>query len=387
MRSSPSAHWLLGSRASHFVIAGAIGIAGLALASHLSRLRPDKRFSGVRGVNEALRIGDAIAIAQGLASGLRASALPLLVIGGSVSAAALVASRSDVPLSGIVGIVLVLAAISCTNPYALALASFGAIADAARGVGSIAPGASSPEAARRAARLDDAGFTGSGVAQSHLFAVAALSAVTAGVAAASPGAESVVNALHPLVLWCGALGFGIALAYAGDTLRHSVTNARGVALEVERQLRAFPRERGRTRVPADFSPSYKACLDLSLSGAFRRVLPTVFAVIATPLAVLVLLRAILTKAEPALAHQSLIALLLVASVSALAFGFAAEGTRLTLAAPRRGARPNTPRADLEAALGCDAFADALGHGAAPAALLAVQACAATVLAAFSLFFP
>mgnify|MGYP002078407043 CR=1 FL=1 len=382
-----AAHWLLGNRASHFVLAGAVGIVGLSLSSHIARLRSDKRFPALRDTSEAMRVGDAAAIAQGLSSGLRASALPMLVIGASVGAAALITSRSDVPLSGVVGVVLVLAAVSCTNPYALALGSFGAIVDAARGVGAIAPTASSPEAARRAARLDDAGFAGSAMAQAHLFAVAGLSAVTAAVAVASSNTEAVVNVLHPVVLWCGALGFGVALAYAGDTLRHGVSNARGVTLEVERQLRAFPRERGRTRVPADFSPSYKACLDLSLSGAFRRILPKVFAVVATPLLLLALLRVVLTKAEPALASQGLVALLLVAGVSALALGLAGEGTRVTLAASRRNARPNTPRADVEAALGCDAFADAVGHGAAPAALLAVQACAATTLAAFSLVFP
>ena len=382
-----AAHWLLGGRASPFIFAGAVGVLGLGVSAHVARLRVDKRLGAVREVSDSFRVGDAAAIAQGLSSGLRASALPLLVLGLSVTAAAMVAGSSDVPLSGLVGVVLVLAAMSCAGPYAIALGAFSAIADAARGVGTLAPRASSPEAGRRAMRLDDAGFVGGAVAQAHLYGLAGLSALTAAITVLSPAAATQpVNLVDPIVLWCGALGFGVAMAYAGDTLRHSVAASRSVTLEVERQLRAFPRERGRVRLPDDFSPSYKACLDLSLRGSFRRVLPTVLGLVAMPMALFAVLRLSLPQTQLGLAGQSLVGLVLVAAVSGLAVSLLAEGTRLTLAASRRQARPNTSHADFDAALGGDALADAVGHAAAPAALLAVQACTATTLVAFSLVF-
>ncbi|MEZ4224031.1 MAG: sodium/proton-translocating pyrophosphatase [Polyangiaceae bacterium] len=382
--SAGVAHWLLGPRAWPFIIASAVGLLGLTAAAHLTRLRFDRRVLAVRDVSESLRVGDAAAIAQGLASGLRGGLAPLAALGSSMTAATWIASRTDTPLAALTGFVLVVAAMASAGPFALALGTYAPIVDAARGVGSLSPRGIAPEVSRRTARLDDAGFVGAAMGQFHAFVIAAASVLAATVAALSTDPAAVANLTEPAVAWCGALGLGVALAYAGDSLRHGMTAARSVTLEVERQLRVFPRQRGRARVPEDFTPSYKACLDLSTRSAFRRLLPVVLAVVSVPAVLVLLLRLAAPGTAQALTRQSLVGMLVVGALASLAFGLFGEGARLSLSASRRLAKASTPSSDVASALGGEAFADALGHLASPAALLAIQACAAAALVAFSL---
>jgi hypothetical protein len=177
-------------------------------------------------------------------------------------------------------------------------------------------------------------------------------------------------------LWAGALGAGLVLAYTGASARAAARGAEGVALEVERQLRVARREPAANPVPDDFSPSYKACVDLAARLSRARSLPHVLAALALPVALVVALRLLTPSAADQLAA-------LVSFVAAAGFtGFAAtltlDATQAALAGRRlkRAADGSV----IPVAAASEALTSVLGHAAGPAAQAAVLATSAVALA-------
>ena len=59
----------------------------------------------------------------------------------------------------------------------------------------------------------------------------------------------------------------LVLLLAARATRSAVQGARLVSVEVERQLREFPRQQGVLSLPADFTPSYKGCVEAAFDAA------------------------------------------------------------------------------------------------------------------------
>jgi len=246
------------------------------------------------------------------------------------------------------------------------------------------PGSTDADAERRTSRLDDAGFSAAAVAQTYLIVVGCLSALMAAaalplVSSAHSGVAGVLDASKPVVAWSGALGAAVVLAYAGAAVRTSMRGARGVALEVERQLRGFPRERGLAQVPHDYTPSYRSCIDLTSRAALGRVIPAVASVLLLPAALAGLLSLLYHSHAPGLASQALGAFVVVAALTGLGAALAVDGARAVLGAARR-ANPRTTSSGFAASVSGDAVADVLGNAAGPAAHMLVKAVALTALA-------
>ncbi len=379
-----AASWLLGDAGISFVWAGVSGLLGLFLLAHVTRVRLDKRLLPLREVLEALRVGDAPAVAQGLSAGFGSSWPSIAILGATMALSHHLGVASGVTQGGLLGPVVAMTTMLAASPFLVALGTFGPIADAARGIATMTSTATTPDGQRRVARLDDAGPAARAVSQSCLLCVAAVTAVLAQVTFFTGQSEGGVNMLRPSVLWCGALGFSLTLAYASHGMWAAAQGARSMILETTRQLRAFPRERGKPRLPADFTPSYKACIEVGTRAAFHRLVPAVLAVLALP----ALLFAVLWfgHREPTLIAESLTAFVLVAAVTGLGFALSLDFSRMTLSAARRHCRLGPDNADFHAALGADAVMDLVGRPGASSALLAVQAAAATVLVTCAFLF-
>jgi K(+)-stimulated pyrophosphate-energized sodium pump len=285
---------------------------------------------------------------------------------------------------GVLGALSALMTLSASTPYHLALATFGPIADGARGASSMIASAAVPEAQRRTSRLDDAGFAASAVSQTFLIVEGSLSAVLAAGAlpmlmAKSPSTTSPIDLREPAVLWSGALGLAAVLAYAGSTVRAATRGARGVVQEVDRQLKGFAQEKGRRAVPLDYTPSYKNCVELAASAALRRLIVPVLLGLSLPLALGLGLRLLFRNTGSALPLAALAAFVVVGAAAAMAHSLSMDGTRASLSAARRASRRGREEGGFSAALSGDAMADLLGDAAGPAAQLLIKSAAVVTL--------
>jgi K(+)-stimulated pyrophosphate-energized sodium pump len=376
--------WLASDSWQRLLGAGALGVVAAAAAAYVTRWRIDRRLGPMRELGESLKGGSAGAIAHGLGVGLESAAAPILVVGVAMASAFELGAGTGVAGGGLLGSFTALMTMLACAPYLLALGTFGAIADSARGVASVSSASLDDSAQRRAGRLDDAGFVATSVAQTYLITVGCLTALLAAATVPLLGgfdATAVsIDLTKPAVVWSGALGFAAVLAYAGNAARAANRGARGVAIEVERQLRGFSKQSGIPQVPRDFTPSYRACIEIVSRSALERVLPAVALALLLPIALAIAVRLAFGGADGSLVRESLSAFVAIAAVSGLAAALAIDATRSTLVAARRMARPRGTSGGFTAALSGDAVADIMGNSAAPAAHLLVKAVAASTLA-------
>lgn len=361
---------------------GVFGLLAATTAAHLARLQIDRRVGPLKELVEMQRVGEAPGVTFALATGLASAALPIVALGLATTAAWYVGVSTGIPAGGLLGALTALMTMSASGPYLLALATFGPVADGARGVSGMT---SSPEdAERRASRLDDTGFSASTASQAYLIVTGGLTAVLAASAlpvsfARHGTAPALVDLLSPAVAMSGALGLGAVLAYAGSAARAGTRGARGVAQEVERQLRGFPRDKGRPRIPADFTPSYRTCVELTARAALRELVLPVGLALGAPVVLGVALSVLFRSVDRAVPGQALAAFVLVAGLTGMATALAVDSTKCALGAARRAARRNAVSGGFESALAGDAVADVLGNSAGPAAQLLIKAIAIAAL--------
>lgn len=375
-----TALWLVGEpHFTRFVWAALLGLGAATLGAHLSRWRVTRRSGPAKDALDSLRTGEATGVAEGLGAGLETAAIPLVFVALAMAGAFELGSRTGLPGGGLVATLVAVMAMLAVSPYVLALSLAAAVADATRGIGSMS--ATTPDALRRAQRIDDAAFTAAAMARSYLIVPGCLSALLAASAltifGSTNAAAMTVDFGKPVVVWSGVLGFALVLAYVGNTLRAGSQGARGVAQEVERQLRGFPRERGHPVVPADFTPSYRACVELTGKAALSGILLPIAIALGAPALLGVLLR-VAFKTDLALPTEALAAFVSIAAMTGLCLGLAIDGARATLSAARRTSRPST--AGFSSAIGGEALGDALGNAAGPAAHVLVKAVAIVALA-------
>jgi K(+)-stimulated pyrophosphate-energized sodium pump len=175
------------------------------------------------------------------------------------------------------------------------------------------------------------------------------------------------------------LGSAVVLAYAGSAARAAARAARGVALEVERQLRGFAREHGLAQVPADYTPSYRACIDVTARAALERLLMPVIVTLLLPVLLGFALHVTYRNTEPGLVTQGLTAFVIVASVTGFGAALAVDGAHATFGAARRASRPRGVGSGFAASVGADAVGDVLGNSSGPAAHLLFKGAAVTAL--------
>jgi len=380
-----SALWLVGEpHWSRFFWAGLLGVAAAAFAGHFARSRVDRRVGPVRELLETLKLAEAPGVTLGLGAGLETAAAPIFAVAVAMTGAWQLGVSTGLPGGGAVAALTAVMMMLASAPFVLALATLAPVADGARGVSSMASSASSADAQRRTARLDDAGFAATSVAQAYLIVAGCVTALLAAsavplLAARGGSTAASVDIMKPAVAWSGALGLALVLAFAGSATRAGTRGARGVAQEVERQLRGFPKERGLPAIPAEFTPSYRACVELTAKTALSRAALPIALSMAAPLVLGLALRILYRHSDTALPAEALGAFVAVAALAGLGAALSVDGARATLAAARRSLRRGAPSAGFSAALGADAVADVMGNVAGPAALLMVKAIAVVAL--------
>ena len=173
---------------------------------------------------------------------------------------------------------------------------------------------------------------------------------------------------------CGAVV--LVLAFAARSSRSALLSARLMAEEVRRQLHGLPRRQGVVSVPADFTPSYKACIDTALAGTRPGALAESAWVLLVPFAL-----ALLLLGDSA-ARPALLAFAAAAVICGLTFVLGSRAARAALREARRRSRSEPPGQGTPG--GPQNFGDLVGLSAAAGVEALISVVALSVLSLASL---
>ncbi len=369
--------WLVGGTECLWVgLGGVLGVLTAVWVGHTARRGVDRRSESVQGVLDASRAGHASAIARGVAVGCRGTLLQVALAALALCASFNLGEHSHLPGGGLLGTSMALSGFLALSPYLLAVGLFGPIVSGVIGIAALEPDANRPEVRRRAAVLEDAGFQGGRVAESFFIALGGMAAVVAGLgiplASASPDAVP-LSLDRPLVIWSGALGTALIIAFAGRALEIAARGARATTAEVERQLRAFPREAGVAQIPEGYTPSYRALIDIASRASVDGLLAPALLGLVAPAVLGFGLRVLYMS--PALAVEGLTAFVAIAAATGLGAALAADGAsavlEVTCRENRSGGNPS--------ALAGYQIGSFIGETGRPAAQLFIKTFAATAL--------
>ncbi len=349
--------------------AGALGLLTMALVAQLSWLPLRRGTSAPRELSDARNSGEAATIARGASSGL-ASLWPALVIPALVLAfVERVLAHSAPP-----GLLLVTFAAGALalSPFALSMAGFGLLATHTRGVATLARLEFEPR--RRAGRLDDAGVLGAAAGSTHATLALSLSLLLGLLSLAASSSPAPSSSLG-LSAFATVAGVALVLLFGARATRSAVLGARLVSIEVERQLRELPRQPGAAAVAADFTPSYKGCVEAALKAARGASVLELGSLLVAPFVLGAFLH---WGAAPSLGTP-LVGFGVAAVIAGLVFTLGGRATRATLGELRRRLRGSeaglVPRAAAEA----ESFGELVGVTAATSVEALALVLALTVL--------
>jgi hypothetical protein len=358
--------WLEREHLLPLFAAGALGLVSMALIGALSWLPLRRGPSTTRELNDVRASGEAASIARGAGSGL-AALWPALVVPAVVLAGLERALGQSVP-AGLLLVTFAAGALALA-PLALSLAGFGLLATHARGIVTLARLEVEP---RRRGRLEEASVLGLAAGATHATLALALSLLLGLLSLTSPPAPS--GSLG-LAAFATVTGVVLVLVLAARATQSAVQGARLVSVEVERQLREFPRQQGVHSVPADFTPSYKGCVEAAFEAARAASSWELGALLVAPF----LLGALLHFGAAATRSAPLVGFALAALLAGLVFALGGRATRATLGELRRRLARSEAGAAPRAATEAESFGELLGVTAASSVEALALVLALTVL--------
>ena len=227
-------------------------------------------------IADASQTGPATNIIAGVATGLRSTALPMVVFAVATSVA--------YSQAGIYGIAMAAMGMLCTAGMVVAVDSFGPVADNAGGIAEMAE--LGPEIRKTTDKLDSVGNTTAAIAKGFAIGSAALTALALFTAFGEEIAKNpklsgllvnghlVVNLTEPGVIIGIFLGATLPFLVCAFTMEAVGKAAFEMIAEVRRQFREIP-----GIMEGTGRPDYAKCVDISTQAAIREMmLPGIFAV-------------------------------------------------------------------------------------------------------------
>lgn len=224
----------------------------------------------------ACETGAATNIIQGIATGLKSTALPMIVFA--------IAIWISYGQAGIYGIAMAAMGMLCTAGMVVAVDSFGPVADNAGGIAEMA--GLEPEVRKTTDKLDAVGNTTAAIAKGFAIGSAALTALALFTAFGEEIAKNpklsgllvnghlVINLTEPTVIIGIFLGATLPFLVCAYTMEAVGKAAFEMIEEVRRQFREIP-----GIMEGTGRPDYAACVDISTKAAIKEMfMPGVFAV-------------------------------------------------------------------------------------------------------------
>ena len=267
---------IFGDKGFGIFIAIVAGLVVNVLVGIITEYYTSSAKSPTRKIAEACETGAATNIIAGIATGLKSTALPMLVF-----SVAIWVSYSQ---AGIYGIAMAAMGMLCTAGMVVAVDSFGPVADNAGGIAEMA--GLDPEVRKTTDKLDAVGNTTAAIAKGFAIGSAALTALALFTAfgeeiAKNPNLSSllvdghlVINLTEPTVIIGLFLGATLPFIVCAYTMEAVGKAAFEMIAEVRRQFREIP-----GIMEGTGRPDYAACVDISTKAAIKEMfMPGVFAV-------------------------------------------------------------------------------------------------------------
>lgn len=223
-----------------------------------------------QGIAKASETGAATNIIAGLATGLKSTALPVLVI-----CAAIWVSYS---VAGIYGIAMAAMAMLSTAGMVVAIDSFGPVADNAGGIAEMAE--LEPNVRKTTDKLDAVGNTTAAVAKGFAIGSAALTALALFSAFSELAKLTKIDILNPLTIIGLFIGAAVPFLFSAFAMEAVGKAAFEMIAEVRRQFKEIP-----GLMEGKAKPDYRACVDISTKAAIREMIVPGLLAVGTPLLV------------------------------------------------------------------------------------------------------
>ena len=375
--------WMLGDRWTYIFGAGTVVLAASSTLGHLLRLQTRRRSRALRETVEAQKSGESSLIAAAFGHGLQAPLLTFLVLVIALGVSWILGAQAEPEAGGYLALLASLATMLAVSPYMSALGHFATIAEhATRSVRMVSP----DDLPSELRHLHDAQQSAASVSQSHRHVLSAALVLVAAIVVArfsitgSTAGSTDSTDFGSLSLLLGALGGAVMLGIAGSSLKSVGRALRLVSGEIERQLRPFPVEHGRFVVPADFTPSYRSCVELTSNAAVSRVFPSIAFVLAFPATLVLSLELLYTDSPPGAGLHALAVYATVAAAVSLAATLAADSAHQLLTTANRGPLHQSSSSLPQAAMNAQAISSLACNHVGEEASLLIKVTAIVILA-------
>ncbi|HEX3015015.1 MAG TPA: sodium-translocating pyrophosphatase [Desulfobacteria bacterium] len=262
--------WLVPGKAIEVFIAVVCGLVVNIAIGYITEYYTSNLKRPAQAIAEASQTGAATNIIAGIATGLKSTVWPVLVI----CAATLIAYQ----FAGVYGIAMAAMGMLSTAGMVVAIDSFGPVADNAGGIAEMAE--LEAKVRETTDRLDAVGNTTAAVAKGFAIGSAALTALALFNAFSEIAGLQAIDILQPLTIVGLFIGGALPFLFCAFAMEAVGKAAFEMINEVRRQFRDIP-----GLMEGKAKPDYRACVDISTRAAIKQMIIPGLLAVGTPLLV------------------------------------------------------------------------------------------------------
>lgn len=262
---------ILGSNNDFFSVFAGI-LVGLIISQFTEYYTSEDK-KPVQKIAEESETGSSTNIISGLATGMKSTTGPIIVIAIGIIISFFASNGATNPTEGLYGIAVAAIGMLSTCGMTIAVDAYGPIADNA---GGIAEMCELPEDVRNITdKLDSVGNTTAAIGKGFAIGSAALTALALFASYTAVVGLKQIDVTSPEVVAGMFIGGMLPFLFSALTMDAVGTAANDMIVEVRRQFKQFPGIMEGTQ-----QPDYKKCVDISTGAALRQMLvPGLLAVV------------------------------------------------------------------------------------------------------------